>query len=136
MGRSDLAGDARFATSNDRLARQDELDGIVASWTHEHEARGIESLLQARGVAASVVQGSRDLYEDEQLRHRGLLVDVEHEVHGTIPVEGSRLLLSATPARIERSAPTFGRDNHFVLQEVLGYSEEWIAELVAAGVLE
>jgi benzylsuccinate CoA-transferase BbsF subunit len=136
MERRELVNDARFATTNSRLAREDELDGIVASWTRQHEAREIESLLQSRGVAASVVHGSRDLYEDAQLRHRGLLVEVEHEVHGTIPVEGSRFLLSEASARIERSAPTFGRDNQFVLREVLGYSEDRIAELVAAGVLE
>jgi len=136
MGCSELTIDGRFATAADRLRHQDELDDIVASWTRGRAAREIESLLQARGVAATAVQNSRDLYEDEQLRHRGLLVEVEHEVHGTIPVEGARFRLSATPARIERSAPTFGRDNHFVLYEVLGYSEERIAGLVAAGALE
>jgi benzylsuccinate CoA-transferase BbsF subunit len=136
MGRPELGVEARFATASARLAHQDDLDDIVATWTREHEAGEIEGMLQACGVAASLVEGSGDLAEDEQLRHRRLLVEVEHEVHGTIPVEGSRIRLSATSARIERSAPTFGRDNHLVLREVLGYSEERIAALVAAGVLE
>jgi len=136
MGRSELAAEARFATATGRLACQDELDGIVASWTRGRSARELEALLQSRGVAASAVESSSDLSEDEQLRQRDLLVDVEHEVHGTIPVEGSRLRLSDTPAVIDRAAPTFGRDNHFVLRELLGYGEERIAELVAAGALE
>lgn len=136
MDRPALAADARFATAAGRLASQDELDEIVASWTRGRDAREVEALLQARGVAATAVESSSDLSDDEQLRRRGLLVDVEHDVHGTIPVEGSRLRLSDTPAAIERAAPTFGRDNHFVLHELLGYSEERIAELVAAGALE
>jgi benzylsuccinate CoA-transferase BbsF subunit len=136
MGRPELAADARYATAAARLASQDALDEIVASWTRGRDALELEAALQARGIAASTVESSGDLSEDEQLRVRGLLVEVEHEVHGTIPVEGSRIRLSETRAQIERSAPTFGRDNHFVLRELLGYGEERIAELVAAGALE
>lgn len=136
MDHPELADDARFATCSDRRQRQDELDGLLAAWTAPRDAHETESLLQARGVPASAVENSRDLYEDTQLRHRGLLVEVEHEVHGTIPVEGSRFALSRTPARIDRAAPTFGRDNQYVLQEILGYGPERIAELVAEGVLE
>ena len=51
-------------------------------------------------------------------------------------MEGSRFSLSRTPARIEKPGPTFGRDNQYVLEKILGYDEEKIVDLVAGGVLE
>ncbi len=136
MGREELAGDSRFATPGARLAREDELDEMLAEWTKPQDAEEVEATLQSRGVPASVVQNSKELYADPQLLQRGHFVEVPHEIHGTTTVEGSRFKLSRTPARIERSGPTFGRDNQHVLETILGYSPERIAELAAAGVLE
>ena len=61
---------------------------------------------------------------------------LEHPIHGTTTVEGSHFRLSRTPARVERAAPTFGRDNYEVLSDILGYDADRIAELAAAAVLE
>ena len=136
LGRSQLATDERFASEQARLDSRDALDSLIAEWTKEHEAEEIEELLQKRGVPASVVQNGRELYADPQLRHRGHFIEVPHEVHGTTTVEGSRVRFSRTPARIERSGPPFGRDNQHVLEDILGYSQDRITELVLAGVLE
>ncbi|MDP9237011.1 MAG: CoA transferase [Chloroflexota bacterium] len=136
IGREELAEDARYATLAGRLEHHDELDAIVSAWTRERDMSAAEAMLQAHGVAASAVQHSRELYDDAQLWHRGHFVQLEHEVHGTTWVEGSRFRLSRTPARIERAAPTFGRDNFYVLETILGYDADRIAELAAAGVLE
>ena len=73
---------------------------------------------------------------DPQLLHRGHFVEVPHTVHGKTTVEGSRFRLSRTPARIERPGPTFGQDNQYVLETILGYSEDRVVELVTAGVLQ
>jgi benzylsuccinate CoA-transferase BbsF subunit len=77
-----------------------------------------------------------ELYHDPQLAHRGHFVQLSHPSHGTTTVEGSRFRLSRTPARVAGSAPTLGRDNQYVLDTILGYSEEQITALVAEGVLE
>jgi benzylsuccinate CoA-transferase BbsF subunit len=136
IGRNDLTQDARYAMLAGRREHHDELDTIVSAWTRERDPFEVEALLQAAGVAASAVQDSADLLADAQLLHRGHFVEVPHEIHGTTTVEGSRFHLSRTPARIERSAPTLGRDNFYVLKTILGYDAERIAELAAAGVLE
>jgi benzylsuccinate CoA-transferase BbsF subunit len=118
------------------LRNQDELDVIVGGWTKSREAEVTEGVLQGLGIPAHVVQNSGELYTDPQLHHRGHFVEVPHEIHGTTTVEGSRFKLSRTPAKIERSGPTFGRDNQYVLETILGYSPDRIADLAAAGVLE
>jgi hypothetical protein len=46
-------------------------------------------------------------------------------------VEGSRFTLSRTPPAVRHSAPTLGRDNHYVLEKILRYGEDKITEAVA-----
>jgi crotonobetainyl-CoA:carnitine CoA-transferase CaiB-like acyl-CoA transferase len=136
MGRSALAQDSRFVNSSARQQNGDELDHIISEWTGTLDAHEIEKRLQARGVPAAAVQNSSDMYADPQLQHRGHFNELEHPVYGKTTVEGSRFRLSRTPAEVTRSAPTVGRDNQYVLEKILGYSEERITDLVVAGALE
>ena len=136
MGQPELASDSRYATAEARLAAREELDAIVGAWTADREMNAVEAALQARGVPAHTVQNSAELVVDPQLAHRGHFIELDHPIHGTTTVEGSHSLLSRTPARIDRVAPTFGRDNYEVLSEILGYDGDRIAELAAAAVLE
>jgi crotonobetainyl-CoA:carnitine CoA-transferase CaiB-like acyl-CoA transferase len=136
LGQAALADDQRFSTQAARLAHRAELDAALADATASRAAGELEAALQARGVPASVVEGSDDLFADAQLIHRDHFAEVAHPQHGTVHVEGSRFRLSRTPARIERAAPTLGGDSQYVLETLLGYSPERIAGLVAAGVLE
>jgi crotonobetainyl-CoA:carnitine CoA-transferase CaiB-like acyl-CoA transferase len=136
MEQPDLLHDERFATPEARLAHQDALDASIAAWTKDREAPAAEAALQRRGVPASALQNSRELCDDPQLAHRGHLVRLTHPSLGTTIVEGSRFRLSRTPAKIDRAAPTLGGDNHYVLETILGYSAERIAELVIEGALE
>ncbi len=136
MGRTDLAESDRFATAAGRLAGQEELDEIVAQWTKDRSGEEAEGALQARGVPAHIVQNSKELFADPQLKHRGHFVKVSHPLLGSTTVDGSRFRLSRTPAKIERAGPTFGQDNQYVLETLLGYSSERMAELAAAEVLQ
>jgi benzylsuccinate CoA-transferase BbsF subunit len=134
--RPELATDGRFATNGTRLTNQDELDAIISAWTAQREPRDSEALLQQRGVPASAVERGSDLWADLQLHHRGHFTRAPHATLGEILVEGPRVQLTRTPPRVARAGPTMGQDNQHVLSELLGYSEERIAELVAAGALE
>jgi len=135
MGRGELAGDPRFATASARLERRDEIDRIVAEWTRPQGALEIERRLQARGVPAHLVQSSADCLVDPQLVHRKHFVELEHPVYGATIVEGARFGLSRTPGEAKQCAPTLGRDNDYVLREILRYDEERITDLVVAGVM-
>ncbi len=135
MNVPELAADARFSTFKARQVNCDELDRIINQWTCRLDAHEIERLLQARSVPAHVVQTAVDLYQDQQLQHRKHFVEVPHPELGTTWVENSRFKLSRTPARVERAAPTLGQHNQYVLEQILGYDEVRIAELVSSGAL-
>jgi benzylsuccinate CoA-transferase BbsF subunit len=123
--------DGRFATMAARLAHADELDELVATWTATRTAAELEQALQAAGVPAHVAIDSETALADEQFAARGHFVELD----GTF-VQGSRYRLSRTPAVVDRAAPTFGRDNDYVLRDLLGYDDARIASLEEIGALE
>jgi crotonobetainyl-CoA:carnitine CoA-transferase CaiB-like acyl-CoA transferase len=136
MGRTDLLTDSRFATKATRLAHQNELDEPMTAWTKDKDKFALEAALQTAGVPASAVRTMQELAADPQLVHRQHFVQLDHPKFGKTTVEGSRFRLSRTPAQIEGMAPTLGRDNQYVLETLLGYSEERITEIVTSGALE
>lgn len=136
IGRDDLRTDPALANASGRLAAQDALDAAIAAWTASRDMHDVEHELQAVGVPAHAVQNSRELLVDAQLLHRGHFVEVTHPEREGVTLEGTRFHLSRTPAEIESSAPTYGRDNEWVLKDLLGYDDDRVTELVVAGALE
>jgi crotonobetainyl-CoA:carnitine CoA-transferase CaiB-like acyl-CoA transferase len=136
MKRRDLMDDSRFAQLDARLRNQDALDAIIGDWTMQIDAHELESLLQSRRIPSSKVASSDDMNRDPQLAYRGHVVELDHPHLGKVAVERSAYTLSRTPSRVERSAPTLGRDNSYVLETILGYDRERIAQLTARGILQ
>jgi crotonobetainyl-CoA:carnitine CoA-transferase CaiB-like acyl-CoA transferase len=126
IGRHDLHG---------RRDERAEVEAAVAAWTREREAGEVETALQAAGVPAHAALDMPGLFADRQLRHRGHFIEIAHDIYSTTTIESSRLHLSRTPARHPERALSLGRDNRYVLETILGYSCERIADLAARGVL-
>ena len=135
MGREDLAADKQLATKSGRLAAADIVNAAVEKWTIGRHALDIESLLQSEGIPAHVSADSRHFCSDPQIEHRGHLIATAHDRSRDLVVEGPRYLLSSTPGRVDRSAPTFGRDNRLVLGEFLHYDDVAIERLENDGIL-
>jgi crotonobetainyl-CoA:carnitine CoA-transferase CaiB-like acyl-CoA transferase len=87
------------------------------------------------GIPAHTVQNAREVYSDPQVQHRGQLVEVPHPLSGTMWIEHSRYQLSRTPAVVERPGPTLGQHTQYVLEKILGYSEDHISQLAVDGAL-
>jgi benzylsuccinate CoA-transferase BbsF subunit len=130
LGRADLAD----LDTAQRLDRRDELDELVAAFTAGHDGEVLQEQLQALGIGAHQVQNSHECLRDPQLAHRGHYVTVEHPLLGPVVMEGPRFRLSRTPG-VTRPAPTYGQHAAEVLHDFLGYDDDRIAELAAAGAL-
>ena len=135
IGRADLAAEDRLRTAQGRRACEGELDAVIAEWTRGLRAEDVQERLQAAGVPAHVSSSSRDFCTDPQLEHRGHLIRLPHPLHGSTTVEAPRYLLSETPGRVSRAAPTLGQDNTRVLTQILGYGHDRVTELQEAGIL-
>ena len=128
--------DESLATVDARRLRQDELDRRIAEWTVTQDERSIEATLVNAGVAAHVVQNSPECWSDPQLTHRQHFVRTDHASLGEIVVEGSRFKLSRTPAELHRAGPELGEHNVHVLETVLGYGPDQIADVFASMAME
>lgn len=132
-----IVGIERLADLNvaQRRARADELDELVSSWTSTLDPALAQERLQAVGVPAHMVNDAADAVADPQLIHREHFRQVPHPNHGMTWVEGGNYTLSRTPARVDWGGPTFGQHNMEVLEGLLGYDGDRIAELVIAGAI-
>lgn len=126
----------RFSNFLGRKGCEDELDQIIGDWTKEWDARQLMDTLQMVGVPAGVVNDSRDLFEDPQLKHRAHFQYLDHPEIGPYATERSEFTLSRTPGSLDRAAPLLGQDTEYVLTEIIGVSAEEFRSLESDGVLE
>ena len=128
--------DHRFTTLLARKENEEELDRLVQEWTINHSAEEIMTMMQAGGVAAGVLETTEDLLEhDPQLKHRQFHWELEHPLVGMYRSPAHAFVLSKSPCEL-RCAPLLGEHNDYVCKEILGMSDEEVAELAAEGVLE
>lgn len=125
----------RGLDADGRRAHAEAIDAAIAVWTHAQQAADIEAALQACGVPAHRVNDAADLMADPQIVAREHFLSVPHAKHGHTWVENSNFELSRTPGRPLWGGPMFGEHNMEVLEGVLGYDADKIAELVIAGAL-
>ena len=135
IGCEELARDSRYATLAARRQNEDQLEALIGAWTATRDALELEVALQAQHIPAHVVAASADIVADPHLAALGQIVRLAHDQMGETLFDAARYRLSATPAQYHRPAPHYGRDNHYVLAEILGLPPERIAGLEASGAL-
>ncbi len=128
--------DPRFGTLLARKENEGELDRLVAAWTANHTAEEVMRTMQDAGVAAGVLETGEDLLErDPQIQHRRTFREVDHPRMGKHHPVASPFIMSASADEVRR-APLLGEHNEYVLKQILGMSDEEIADLVMAGAVE
>lgn len=134
-GRPDLAADERFRTNAGRVQHRaalvPELDRILAT---RPSADWIASL-EAVGVPCGPINDVGQVFEDPQVRARGMRLEVPHPLAGTASLVASPIRLSGTPVAPGTAPPTLGQHTHEVLAEVLGLDQASLASLREAGVI-
>ncbi len=135
MGRPELALDPRFATFSARWQHRRELDEAIALWTQGLDAHQAMAALQEAGVPAAAVLDGADLARDDHLHARGFYVSLRHPDAGRHSYPGQPIRLSRTPASFRSDAPCLGEHNRYVLQGLLGLSDEELERLEAAGII-
>jgi benzylsuccinate CoA-transferase BbsF subunit len=126
--------DPKFATFKGRKENEDELDRLIAEWTNTLTAEEVMFRMQGAGVPTGVVQNTKDLFEDPQLKHRRHFRWLHHSVMGPHCYDGPAFRLSKTPDE-QFAAPALGEHNEYVYKDALGLSDDEIAELLIEKVI-
>jgi benzylsuccinate CoA-transferase BbsF subunit len=134
IGDPEWAQQPKFSSLSKRKENEDELEQLIGRWTIAHPAGEIETTLQNAGVRSHRVMRSSDLYMDPQLKHRNYYVRMKHPIIGEPAYPQSNgYLLSKAPREINRPSPCLGEHNEFVYKELLGMTEDEIADHIVDG---
>ena len=129
-----LAQDPRFVTNIDRIANRNALHDILQTRIQQATVAHWIGHLSVAGVPCAPILNMQQLFEDPQVRHRGLALSVAHASGVDVPMLRSPLRLSAAPVE-HRTPPMLGQHSVEVLQELLGKSPAELAQLKTAGVI-
>jgi crotonobetainyl-CoA:carnitine CoA-transferase CaiB-like acyl-CoA transferase len=134
-GRPELADDIRFSTNPERVRHRDILVPIVADMVKTRGKREWIEALEAAGVPCGPINDVGEVFADEQVRARGMRVEVPHPSGATAPLVRNPIRMSATPPEVRSAPPTLGEHTEAVLRDVLGYDEAAIAALRGKSVI-
>ncbi len=134
-GNPEWAKDPKFGTILSRKENEDELDRLIGEWTRDYTPEQVMTMMQDVGVPAGVVQTGEDLLDDPQLKHRQHFRVLAHPEIGPHSYHAPAYRLSQTPCDIKRPAPCLGQHNDYVYKEVLGFSDDEIADMLVEGVI-
>ncbi len=136
IGHDQWGSDPALHGSACRRERGADIDAAITEWTRGRTSDEAMETLQAAGVPAGVVQTPEDLFADPQLVHRGHWWTLDHAVIGPHAYNAPAWKLSRTPAQGRRAGPTLGQHSLEVCRDLLGLTDDEIADLTAEGVFE
>ncbi len=137
IGRPELGEDARFRGVSGRVARSDEINGIVGEWV---AARTVDEVVRAlgpdgAGVPCSPVYTVDQLLGHPQLLAREMIQRLPHATLGEVVAPGVVVKLSETPGQVRCLGPEIGEHSTDVFRDLLGLSDEELAGLRARQVI-
>ena len=127
-----LAADPRFATNGKRVENRAELTRLLSEVFAKRSKREWLEVLEAAGVPNGPINDIAQVFEEPQVKARGVRIELEHPAAGALPMVASPMRFSATPPDYKRAPPVLGQHTAEVLREVLGKSEAEIEKLRAA----
>jgi len=134
-GCPELAGDARFATNGKRVENRAELTRLLQEIFRRRSTREWLELLEAAGVPNGPINNVAQVFEEPQVRARGVRVELDHAVAGKLPTVASPMRFSGTPVEHKLAPPLLGEHTEEILRERLGKSAAQIAALRAEGAI-
>jgi crotonobetainyl-CoA:carnitine CoA-transferase CaiB-like acyl-CoA transferase len=133
LGRPELASGPEFADRRKRTANKEKLRGILAGIFAGDLRDNWVAKLKAANVPVGFVRTIAEAFNSPELRARHRLSQIPHPAAGSVPNIESPLRLDMTPAVDPVAAPMLGEHTRAVLRKTLGYDDDRIAALAAAG---
>ena len=136
---TELGMPERYAEFNEppvRLARRDEVHGLIAPMIAAQTTEYWLEALDAIGVPVSAIQDFPTIAEEPQLAHREVFVEQAHHLHPNQSVKVVRAAHVAEPGNpsIQGPTPTLGAHTDDILGE-LGYSVDQIKAMRDEGMV-
>jgi crotonobetainyl-CoA:carnitine CoA-transferase CaiB-like acyl-CoA transferase len=129
LGMPELADDPRFILNRLRAQNQKVLIPMVEAVIKTQSVKYWQERLDAMNVPCGPINDLSQVFDDPQLQHRNMLIQMEHSTVGPIPQIANPLKLSETPITYKRPPPVLSEHTDEVLSELLGLDQAAIAGL-------
>jgi formyl-CoA transferase len=133
LGHPEWCENPRFATNQRRMANRDALEAVMNAVLTTNTTEHWVEVLEASGVPCGPVYDYAQMFDDPQVRHRGLVQYVNDAELGEVPHIRSPVRIGEG-VRVRNVAPKLGQHNAEIFGR-LGVSEAGLQELHAQGVL-
>jgi crotonobetainyl-CoA:carnitine CoA-transferase CaiB-like acyl-CoA transferase len=134
-GRSELAGDERFARNQNRVRHRAVLVPLLESVMKTRTKADWLAALEAAKVPCGPINDLTEVFADPQVRERGMVRTWSHPLADTVDLVASPIKMSATPVRNDRPPPLLGEHTDEVLAEWLGADAARLAQLRGCGAI-
>jgi crotonobetainyl-CoA:carnitine CoA-transferase CaiB-like acyl-CoA transferase len=134
-GCRELADDPRFAGNGKRVENRAELTRLLQAVFAKRSTHEWVELLEAAGIPNGPINDIAQVFEEPQVKARGIKVELEHPVAGKLPTVASPMRFSATPLEYKLAPPVLGQHTEEILRGLLKLDDAAIAKLRAEGTI-
>ena len=132
--RPELAEDARFRTSPDRVQHRAECVGLVQEIVRTRTRDDWIALLTELSVPCAPINTSEEVLAHPHTEARGIVLDYDHPRLGKLKTIAQPIQFDSGRRGIKSPPPMLGEHSRAVLDE-LGYAADEIAAMVRSGVI-
>jgi len=131
IGMPELITDERFKTNPLRVQNRKVLIDLINATTSKWKAKDLYDALNKAGVPVTPINTMEQVFEDPQVVHRNMTVDVPHPQAGSVKLMRNPIRYSDTPIERYTPPPETGENTDEVLTGMLGMDKAKLAQLRA-----
>ncbi|MGA1831773.1 CaiB/BaiF CoA transferase family protein [Rhizobium wenxiniae] len=124
LGIEHVADDERYATNKARVAHRIEVRSLLTAETMKWTKADLLAACGDNAVPVGRINSIGEMFEDPQVKARGLRIDLEAADGTIIPGVRSPIVLSETPLAYHRPSPKIGEHTDEILAELNVIEEE------------
>jgi len=131
IDREDLFSHPSFSTNTDRIKNLTELRAVLGEILRTKPLGEWMEIFDRGGIPCGPLNTVDKAINDPQVRHRNMILDVNHPVAGQIKLCGLPVKISGFSDTIGAPPPMIGEHTYSVLREFLGFKDQEIQKLKA-----
>ena len=133
LGAPEWVSDSRYHDKRARSVNRDAINAEINSRLAAQDRAYWVERFNAGGVACGLINNVKEMFEEPQIGHLGMVKAVVSKHHGAQRLVGQPMQLTRTPSTIARAAPKRGEHSEEILREI-GLQDAELAAMKSKGV--